>query len=380
MDCVVVRYGELALKKGNRGRFEAALMRNIRELLRSKGIECRGVRKVSGRVIVESSDARAAAVAASVFGVTSASPAVKVKPDVKSLGEAACRMFAEAEPKPKSFRISANRLEKAGEHKSQDINTIVGSQVVEKSGCRVSLGAPDLDISFDITAREAYAYSERIDGPGGLPVGASGKVAVLLSGGIDSPVAAWLCMRRGLEVTLLHFQHEDQVREPPAKLAAIAGRLGGYWPGIKLACIPVSALEKSIIMNVPADYRIVVLRRLFHRLAGRFARENRLGAVATGDNVGQVASQTIGNMAVISRAAEALWLRPLECWNKQEVVDLAKRIGTYELSIGCYVDCCSFLVAKHPSTKADPSKAERYEAAIPKEVLDEAYEGLFWAK
>jgi tRNA uracil 4-sulfurtransferase len=310
--------------------------------------------------------------------VSSASPARKLKPDMESLKEAALQAFQEAQERPRTFRISANRLEKTLPHKSQEINTILGAHVVEKTGCKVSLKEPGLDISFDLTAKAAYMYSLREEGPGGLPVGVSGKVAVLMSGGIDSPVAAWLLMRRGCEATLLHFLHGDHLKDVPDKLRQLTDRLRQYSPDVRLACIPVSKVEKELIMNVPADYRIVVLRRLFLRLAERFCRKHGLAAIASGDNLGQVASQTLDNMSVIGAATQMPWLRPVECFNKQEIVDLAAGIGTYGLSIEEFTDCCSFLVPKHPTTAADPAKAAEYESRVSKEVLADAFEGLFW--
>jgi len=380
MDCVIVRYGEIGLKKGNRGFFEDALTHNIKAQLDYANIKYRKVYRISGRFVVESSDTSAASVIAKVFGVESTSPARHIKSDIGSMKGEAMRLFEAADPKPESFRVTVTRLDKNIEGTSQELNTIIGAHVAIETKCKVSLKNPQLNICFDVSDKGVYSHTMRCVGQSGLPVGVSGKVVVLLSGGIDSPVAAYLCMRRGLEVTLLHFLHEDHTMEVPGKIRDIHSKLREYWCGVRLACIPTSVIEREIIMNVPGKYRILVLRRIFVRLAERLCREHNLQAVATGDNLAQVASQTLKNMTVVDGVSTLPLMRPLCFFNKQEIVDLAVKVGTYGHSVGEYVDCCSFLVPKHPSTGASEYEVVKYEPAIRDEVLDEAYGKIIWLK
>ncbi|MFH1787789.1 MAG: tRNA uracil 4-sulfurtransferase ThiI [Candidatus Altiarchaeota archaeon] len=375
--CVIARYSEIALKRGNRRMFEEQLIKNIKSQLKHRGIKHGRIYRVSGRIIVDSADPAATDAVAKVFGISSASPAVKIKPDADSMKEAALKTFTTVKPAPESFRVTANRLEKKTGKTSQQLNEIIGQHIVDETGCTVKLKNPDFEISIDVAGAEAYVHTAKKDGPGGLPVGVSGKILLLLSGGIDSPVAAWMCMRRGCHVTMLHFLHEDAKKTLPKKLKTILDKLRQYHPDTKLVCIPASRMERELIMNVPAEYRIIVLRRLFLKVAEMLCEKDGYIAVASGDNVGQVASQTLANLSVISKATKTLLIRPLICLNKQEIVDLAGKIGTYETSIEEYTECCNFLVPRHPSTKADENVINELESRISRETLDDAVKNAF---
>lgn len=379
-DCVIVRYAEIALKRGNRRMFEEQLIKNIKAQLKHNEVEYERVYRVSGRIIVNTQDHAAPTLISNVFGVSSTSPALKVKPEIELMKDAALKAFNKAKPKPKSFRITATRLVKKVGYTSQQLNEQIGQCIVDETGCRVNLKKAGLDIGIEAAGYEAYLHTERIEGVSGLPVGVSGKILVFLSGGIDSPVAAWLCMRRGCEVTLLHFLHEDEKTKTPGKIKSIADKLRQYHPKINLFIVPASGIERELIMNVPAEYRIIVLRRIFLKIAGLFCENHAFVAVASGDNIGQVASQTLENLSVINKAAPTLFIRPLACFNKQEIVDLAKRIGTYDASIEQYMECCNFLVPRHPSTKADEEVIDELESRITDETVKEAFKNSFLVK
>ncbi|MBM3309450.1 MAG: tRNA 4-thiouridine(8) synthase ThiI [Candidatus Altiarchaeales archaeon] len=375
-DCVIVRYGEIALKGGNRSMFEKKLSGNMKIVLETNSIQAR-IEKISGRFIVEPKNAREAAqIISGVFGVTSTSPGFKVKAGLQEIKEKALEVFNAS--KPNSFRITANRLEKTFKETSMEVNNIVGEFIQEKTKCRVSLKNPELDIGVDITKDNAYIYTERFEGVGGLPAGVSGKVVCLLSGGIDSPVAAWLALKRGCDVTLLHFLHEERNKRP-GKIQELKEKLCKYHPDIKLVYIPTKEIEKEIIMKVPAKMRIVILRRIFMKIASKLANEMNARAIITGDNIGQVASQTLDNLNVIDKASGILTIRPLAGLDKREIIDLAKKIGTYETSIQEYKDCCNFLLPKHPETKAKLMETEKIEQqlddTLTEKALEESYEG-----
>ena len=379
-DCVIARYSEIALKKGNRRRFEEKLVDNIKTQLTHHETDFSDVKRIPGRIIIDSEDPKTAAVVAKVFGVSSASPAKRIPAKIPDINKKAYKIFKNTKPEPESFRISANRLEKTSKTTSQKINEKVGAFIVEKTGCKVNLTNPGLTLGVELCLDTAYIHTTRIQGPGGIPVGMSGKVAVLFSGGIDSPVAAWLLMRRGCRISLIHFMHADSVNRAPKKLVKLRDTLRAYHSDIDLVCIPAGDIERQLIMNTPAKYRIIMLRRIFLKITSEYARKTKMEAIASGDNLAQVASQTLKNMAVIDSAAEKMWLRPLATFNKQEIIDLAKKIRTYEESIQEYCDCCHYLLPKHPSTGADEKTIRILEEKINSEIVMGTIDQAFKAK
>jgi thiamine biosynthesis protein ThiI len=245
-------------------------------------------------------------------------------------------------------------------------------------GLRVDLGRPDLRIHVEVREREAYVYDRVEPGPGGLPVGSSGRALLLLSGGIDSPVAGWMAMKRGLHVDSVHF-HTPPYTAPQAaeKAVAIARELAA-WGGrpTRVQLVPLTAVQQAIGAAVPERWWTVVLRRVMVRVAGRLARRSGHRALVTGDSLGQVASQTLENMAVVDAAAELPILRPLIGLDKAEIVERARRIGTFELSVQPFEDCCVLLSPRHPATRAQPEAvalAER-ELALP-DLIEAALTG-----
>jgi thiamine biosynthesis protein ThiI len=272
------------------------------------------------------------------------------------------------ENNPKTFRITSRRLDKSIETTSQKINEEVGAKVLAETGVKVDLKNPELEVGIDVTKKNAYIHIQTIQGPGGLPVGVSSRVVCLLSGGIDSPVAAWLMMKRGCSVTLLHFLHEG--KRIPSKIRKLYNILGEYDPGLRLAAVPASELEREIIAKIPAKYRIIALRMMFLKTAGKIMKEEKAHAIVTGDNIGQVASQTLENMEAMQSTIDCLVLRPLACMDKQEVIDFAKGLGTYDVSILPYVDCCSFLLSKHPETRAGVDEVLKLESRVDSSIID----------
>ena len=238
-------------------------------------------------------------------------------------------------------------------------------------GWKVSLNNPDLNIHIAIGKNEACVYGNTADGAGGLPTGSSGKVLVLLSGGIDSPVAAYKMMCRGAEVGLIHFQNQTKVTdEVSEKIFDLAKTLSNYQPKIKLFIVPFADLQRQVIMKAPAKYRMLVTRRIFNKIAANIARQNGYLALATGDSLGQVASQTLENMAVVYAAEDLLKLTPLIGANKKDIISIARRIGTMDISSRPYEDCCSLFVAKHPATKARLADVLACENAMDLSTLD----------
>lgn len=366
-DCILIRYGEIGLKGGNRGFFERKLQSDIIWALKQEGSAFSDVKRVQGRFLIESEDSKALDALKHVFGIVSYSPAKKVGSGMDEMCKAAVDIVAAS--KPDTFRVTTQRLDKRLDTTSQKINEAVGAGVVAKTGAKVSLKSAKLDVGLDVTGDCAYIYTETFPGLGGLPVGASARVLCLLSGGIDSPVAAWLMMKRGCQVTLLHFMHEEGCRMP-AKIERLYRTLSRFGPGLRLIVVPAAELEREIIMKAHAKDRIVVLRRMFLKAAVKLLPSEKAHAIVTGDNIGQVASQTVENMEAYQAGIDALILRPLAGHDKQEIIDLARKIGTFEESTTTYVDCCSFLVPKHPQTKARAKDIDSSVKSMDEGVLD----------
>lgn len=365
-NCILVRYGEIGLKGNNRAFFENRLMNNLRNMLNANGVSFEKVRKISGRLVVVTSAPDAAGCLKNVFGIVSLSPAISVKTDLKEINAIALDIFNE--DGPKTFRISARRLDKRVKKTSSEMNGLVGQYIVDNTSCKVKLKSPDLDIGIEMTTDASYMFNETYKGPGGLPTGVSGKVICLLSGGIDSPVAAWLCMRRGCEVVFVHFLHKGE----PGKIKDLVEYMKRFHTRLKLVLVPVDEIERELIRAIPSKYRIIMLRRMFLRISEKLMKVEKCKAIVTGDNIAQVASQTIENLGVIQRATDELVILPLSCYNKQEIVDLAKAIGTYEKSIVPYIDCCNFLVPPHPETRARLEEIIELEKNINMAVVDAA--------
>ncbi len=368
MSCVIVHYHELALKGRNRDYFEQCLIRNIRTSLKDVGI--RRVENLHSRIriwlppetcleVVRDRLARVCGVAN--FSLGRVIPLRLSNPDLEALitaaiEEIAARSFS-------TFRITARRADKRLALTSMDIEKALGAAVCDRTGKKVSLKHPDVTIHVELLSRDAFCSSEKIEGPGGMPVGVSGKVACLTSGGIDSPVAAYRMMKRGCVALFVHFSGRPLVsRASEDKVRDLVRTLTAYQYDSRLHVIPFGEIQREIVVNTPAPFRVVLYRRMMVRIAEELARKEHCWALVTGDSLGQVASQTPQNLCAIEDAAELPILRPLIGMDKREIVDEAKRIGTYETSIEPDQDCCKLFVPPHPSTKTrldDVRKIER---------------------
>jgi thiamine biosynthesis protein ThiI len=364
----VIHYNELGLKKGNRDYFENALCANVNTVLQDCGAE--RARRISGRILLplkkEASEADIARIKerlARVFGIAYFGEAWGSPQAVENLETNAwtlmeSRVF-------KSFRIDARRGDKSFPHTSVEINQRVGAYVKERSGARVDLENADLTCWIEIVEKYALIYVERLRGPGGLPVGTSGKVVVLLSGGIDSPIAAWKMIKRGCTPVFVHFHSFPYTnKESQEKAKQIVQLLSSYSLRAKIYLVPFAEIQRHIMVDTPLDTRVILYRRYMLRLAEQIALREKARVLVTGDSVGQVASQTIENIDVISRAVSMPILRPLIGDDKIEIVEVARRIGTYDISIQPDQDCCSLFVPKHPETKANLAEIEKSEARL----------------
>ncbi len=361
---LLVRYGEIALKSPwSRSRMEKRLASNIEDALESEGIEA-SVSVSGARLWIccfedEERAAQAAEVVARVMGVVSVSPVIEIRfSDLEDLCTKARDFFS---PRVKG-RVFAVRAHRVGHHEftSKDVEKVLGRMLLEAGAARVDLENPEYEAFVEIRGSHAYLFDKVIRGPGGLPIGTEGRGRALFSGGIDSPVATWFAMKRGCEAHMVLFNigGDPQVYSALAVAKILADRWGyGYRP--KLFVVDVRPFVLKIAQYSPEEYMVIILRRLMMKLATALAREIGAEALVTGESLGQVASQTLRNLAVIDEASELPVLRPLIGMDKQEITDLARRIGTYDLS-SKMVEYCP-MGARKVTTRASLEKAKEIE-------------------
>lgn len=368
MRCVIAHYHELALKGHNRDYFEQCLIRNIRTALKDIGV--RRVENLHSRIRIwlpsEASPAVVRGRLRRVCGIANFLPGriVPLQLANPNLDAITTAILEEIESHSfTTFRITATRADKRLTLTSMDIEKALGATVCDRTGKKVSLKNPDLTIYAEFLSKEAFCSAKKIDGPGGMPVGVSGKIACLISGGIDSPVAAYRMVKRGCLAVFVHFSGRPLVsRASEDKVRDLVDTLTAYQYDSHLYVIPFGEIQREIVVNTPAPFRVVLYRRMMVRIAEELARREQCWALVTGDSLGQVASQTPQNLCAIEEAAELPILRPLIGMDKREIIDEARRLGTYETSIEPDQDCCTLFVPPHPSTKTrldDVHKVER---------------------
>lgn len=367
MTSVLVHYSEVALKGKNRPWFIHRLVRNLHMAL--AGLHVKEVRTPIGRIEIvlgqEHTMPEIRDRLSRVFGVANYSAAMHVPRDFEGMAAA---IVSQLPPKEAvgSFRVHVRRADSTFPTPSPELARELGSRVWHARGWKVDLDHADLVISVEIVPGAVYCYVGREPGPGGLPTGTAGRVVALLSGGIDSPVAAWRMMKRGCHVTLVHFHSvpflSNASQEKARRLAEILTR---YQLRSRLYLVPFGELQRQVTLSVPGDLRVVVYRRLMLRIAQRIARDVRARALVTGDVIGQVASQTLDNMTVIDRASHMTILRPLVGFDKEEIIAQAQRLGTYEVSILPDQDSCTLFTPRHPETHARRINVEEVEAPLP---------------
>lgn len=377
MASVVVHYSEIALKGRNRPFFVSRLVRNLREATEGAGV--REVRPVLGRVelVLESADAwpEVRDRVSRVFGVGNFARADRAPADLDALGDAIVGALQGPEPvTATSFRIAARRPDKRHPITSPQIERALGARVQAATGWKVDLSRPDLKIHVDILGDEAFYFLGKDRGPGGLPSGVSGRVMCLLSGGIDSPVAAWQMMRRGLRVHFVHFHSYPILSRASQEKAVELARLLTTWQlKSRLWMVAFGEIQQKVLMAVEPALRVVVYRRLMVRIAEQLARRHNARALVTGEVVGQVASQTLENLSVIDAAARMPILRPLIGTDKEEITEHAQRLGSFPISIIPDQDCCTLFIPRHPATRTTIAGIEAAEAALDVAALvDEA--------
>ena len=367
---IIVRYCEIHLKGKNRGYFEQVFMNNLERSLAGIRHE---IRRPSGRYVVENFDAgmtdEIVARLSKVFGVHTLSVGTKVPSDMDAIFEEILRIS----PNGGTFKIVTNRADKHFPLDSMQVNAEIGGRLLaKKPDLRVDVHEPETILHIDIRENgTALVFEGIVKGAGGMPVGTAGRGMLLLSGGIDSPVAGYMIAKRGMKLECLHFHSYPytnmQAREKVEELARI---LAGYTGGLNLHVVSVTHIQEEIHKKCPEEMMITLLRRFMMRIAERLCKETGAQCIVTGESLGQVASQTIEGMTSSNAVIEGVpVLRPLIGFDKTEIIERARAIGTYETSVLPYEDCCTVFLPKHPLIRPDLKKVENAESALDVEAL-----------
>ena len=374
---ILIRYGEIHLKGQNRPYFERLLMGEIRNAV--KKFPGAVVERGDGRYYVENFDEADGediiAALSKVFGIHSLTPAYEVEKDIDAIAAEAIRQMDEyiLENGKKSYKVDTKRSDKRFPMKSNEISAEIGGRILEHDpSLTVDIHKPEMRVFVEIRDKAAYVYTKVIPGQGGMPIGSNGKAMLLISGGIDSPVAGHMVAKRGVRLSAVHYysfpytseRARDKVIELTKQVAAYAGE-------IKLHLVHFTDIQMAIYEKCPHQHLTLIMRRFMMRIADRLARESGMQAVVTGESIGQVASQTIESLAVTDSVVELPVFRPLIGMDKIEIIERAQQIGTYETSILPYEDCCTVFVPKHPTTRPNMESIIKSESVLDVDALIE---------
>lgn len=363
MQTVLIHYAsEIALKGGNRKDFENALVRNIKKSL-GKDLK---LKRPYGRIIIQIPKYTPAIQKklSKIFGISWFAPVDAVKSDLDAIKKATAKLKI----KGKTFKVQTKRADKRFPLTSPEINKEVGEFLVDKLKLEVNFRNPENTVFVEVTEEGSFIFKDKIKGPGGLPVGTAGKVLVLMSGGIDSPVAAFLAMKRGCHVDYLHYhalRADKDVKD--TKIPKIVKKLLEYDPDSKLFLQAHHDFDVAS-QKAPSEFSLILFRRYMFKVAEKLAERVRAKAIITGDNLAQVASQTLDNLSTVDRGIEMPVLRPVLTYDKQDIINLAKQIDTYDLTIQPYKDCCA-IISRKPKTRPKLDKVEKYEKVIDQDKL-----------
>ncbi|MFW6264843.1 MAG: tRNA uracil 4-sulfurtransferase ThiI [Bacillota bacterium] len=376
---ILVRYGEISLKGKNRSFFVNKLVENIKQAI--KGTGKYRIEKTYGRVYlyIDDNPEKYIEKMKMIPGIVSLSPVAIASLEYEEIKTTALSLFTKtASTYPLTFKVETSRPNKKFPMKSPEINMDLGGYILKEINkdskkdndkLTVDVHDPDILVNLEIRKDKTLIYTEKIAGPGGLPVGGSGSGLLLLSGGIDSPVAGWLAMKRGMTINAIYFHSfpytSDRAKEKVLDLARV---LSSYGVKINLFVSHFTEIQMEIQKKCPSKYNVTIMRRFMLRIASRIARQNGDLALITGESIGQVASQTLESMNVINEVTNLPIIRPLICMDKTEIMDIAREIGTYDISIQPYEDCCTVFVPKHPVTRPGLTDTQKAEADISDDI------------
>lgn len=378
-DHILIRYGELALKGQNRKFFINKLHANLNYQL--KEFENVKIKKTQGRMFILLNGYDPEPIIEKcqhIFGIHSLSLAIKAENDLQSIQEAALFALTNSE-QVKTFKVSVRRTNKAFPISSQEMNHKVGAFLLKNTDqYKVDVHHPDLEIKIEIREKATYITSSVIQGPGGLPVGTSGKTLLLLSGGIDSPVAGYLMLKRGVQLEAIHFHSPPFTSErAKQKVLDLAEQLAVYGKKIKVHMVPFTKIQQTIFQKMPERYGMTIMRRIMLQISEQVCQKESILSMTTGESLGQVASQTMESMNAINEVTNLPVIRPLVAMDKVEIIKIAKDIKTYDISVRPYEDCCTIFVPKSPATRPKRDKVKAIHAQYDfSPLIEEAIQGI----
>lgn len=381
-EILLIKDGEIALKGLNKSTFENILVKNIRRRIENLGKVT--IQKAQSTIYVkpQSDDYdmdEALRRLQRVFGIAVLSKARVVEKDFEKIKEEAVDYLADILPFVHTFKVEAKRADKSFPLTSPQISAELGGVLLSKfHNLKVDVKKPEVVVTVEVRDFGAYIHAKKLDGAGGMPIGSSGKALLLISGGIDSPVAGHMMAKRGIEVAAIHFVSPPYTSERALqKVESLCERMCEYMGRIPFYVVPFTEIQEQIRRNCPEDLFTIIMRRMMMKIALRVAKKHEMQALITGESVGQVASQTLGALACTDAASDIPVFRPLIGMDKSEIVEISRKIDTFEISILPYEDCCTVFTPKHPKTRPQLAQILEAEAAFDFEpLLEKAVEGI----
>ncbi|MDD3453209.1 MAG: tRNA 4-thiouridine(8) synthase ThiI [Bacilli bacterium] len=363
---IMIKYGELTTKKANRKFFINLLDQNIKNVLKDINYK---ITKDRVRMYIESDEIDLIVTKLlKIFGIHGIVICHKVNTNIEEIQSKTLELLNNIEAK--TFKIETKRADKKFDIPSMDFNKQMGGFVLKNTDLKVDVHNPDVKINIEIRIEGTFIYLNEIRGLGGYPVGIQGKGLLMLSGGIDSPVAGYLALKRGVNLECLYFESPPHTSiEAKNKVIALADIINAYSGNIKVNVVPFTKIQETIYKNVPDSYIITIMRRMMYRIAYKIAVKHKCKVIVNGESIGQVASQTLTSMSVINEVTNMPIIRPVACLDKLEIIDIANIIGTYETSILPYEDCCTIFLPKHPVINPELKKCIEYENKFDYETL-----------
>ena len=363
-ELIMIKYGELTTKKDNRKMFIKILTQNIERLIK----EDYEIIKDNSRMYIKCNDAlKISKKLQKIFGIHGISIVYKVNNNYEDVLNKSLSIM---DKNKKTFKVITKRADKDFEISSMEYSRKLGGLILKNSNFKVDVHNPDIILNIEIRKEGTYIYTDELKGAGGYPVGVQGKGLLMLSGGIDSPVAGYLAMKRGVNIECLYFESPPHTSvEAKNKVKKLASIINEYSGKVKLHIVPFTKIQEEIYRKCPDNYMITIMRRMMYRISEKYAKKINAKILINGESIGQVASQTLDSMACINEVTNMPVIRPVATYDKLEIIDIAKKINTYETSILPYEDCCTIFVPPHPVIKPDLEKARAYEKAFDYEKL-----------
>ena len=365
---ILIKYGELTTKKDNRKFFVKTLENNIKNKLKNINIKIETTMSRMYITYEEQNEEELIKKLKQIFGIHSIVICDKVNTNVDDIKNKVIEILKNK--KFKTFKISTKRSDKTFPHTSMEFNNIIGGLVLKNFNTKVDFHNPELNLEIEIRKEGTFIYNKEYSGLGGYPVGIQGKGLLMLSGGIDSPVAGYLSLKRGVNIECLYFESPPHTSlNAKNKVLKLASILNNYSGTIKVHVVPFTKIQEEIYKKIPGNYNITIMRRMMYRIAEKYAKRRNCKILINGESIGQVASQTLNSMVVINNVTNMPVIRPVACLDKLEIIEISKKINTYETSILPYEDCCTIFVPKHPIINPSLEAALKYEGNINYEEL-----------